>query len=206
MGNELSKVIPQENGICQGLSISCTIFLIAINDIVSSLHPEVQCAAYADDVTLLMRSKDMTKIQFCLQSSLNNLNTWSTDAGFLFSPEKCQAIHFCRKTKPHPNPNLSLSDNPLMFVDNLKILGLYFDRKLTFKLHLKQIKSECLKRLNFIKVLSGTRWGCNKSSLLLLYGGFIQSKLDYASPFTAHLKLIISRHWTPYITLDSNKP
>lgn len=117
---------------------------------------------------------------------------------FVFS-RKMSGNSFLRKTKPHPNPNLSLSDNPLMFVDNLKILGLYFDRKLTFKLHLKQIKSECLKRLNFVKVLSGTRWGCNKSSLLLLYRGFIRSKLGlcfpiYSSSKANNLKTLDSIH------------
>lgn len=188
VGSVYSKDLPQENGICQGLSLSCTIFLIAINDIVSTFHKDVVGVAYADDVTLLMRSQNLNYIHTGLQLTLNRLGAWSSDSGFLFSPEKCQAIHFCRKRKPHISPNLTICDNQLIYVDNIKILGLIFDKKLTFKTHISQVKSDCSKRLNLLKVLSGTKWGCDKNSLLLLYRSLIRSKLDYGSMIYASAK------------------
>ncbi|KAI5724929.1 hypothetical protein M8J77_008903 [Diaphorina citri] len=181
IGSVYSEPKVQENGICQGLSMSCTLFLIAINDIIKNVHPKVQGCIFADDYTLFMRSKYISEIETCFQSSLDNLTNWTNTSGFLFSPQKCQAIHFCRKRKLHNHPDLSISNHPLNFVDTIKLLGLYFDKKLSFKFHLSQLKSDCLKRINLMKLLCNVKWGADHKTLLQLYRSYIRSKLDYAS-------------------------
>lgn len=108
-GSVYSEIKHQDNGISQGLSISCTLFLIAINDIVSNIHPKVQGCIFADDCTLFMRSSYISEIESCLQFSLDRLNQWTNISGFAFSPQKCQAIHFCRKRKTHDHPKISIS-------------------------------------------------------------------------------------------------
>ncbi|KAL1447058.1 hypothetical protein WDU94_003614 [Cyamophila willieti] len=128
-----------------------------------------------------MRSRFIAEIELHMQLSLNNLANWSNSSGFLFSPQKCQAIHFCRKTKAHNDPNLSISNHPLTFVNNIKLLGLHLDSKLKFKMYLVLLKSDCLKRLNLMKIFSNIKWGADYKTLLQLYRGFIRSKLDYAS-------------------------
>ncbi|KAL1448513.1 hypothetical protein WDU94_000563, partial [Cyamophila willieti] len=151
VGSVFSDAKEQENGISQGLSTSCTLFLIAINDIVSNIDPKVNSCIFADDCTLFTRSRYMSEIELCLQSSLDNLSTWSKFSGFIFSPQKCQAIHFCNKRKTHNDPILSISGHSLSLVNNLKLLGLYFDNKLNFKYHLTTLKNDCMKRINFMK-------------------------------------------------------
>ncbi|KAI5738278.1 hypothetical protein M8J77_004905 [Diaphorina citri] len=199
VGTVYSDPKQQEHGICQGLSISCTLFLIAINDITQNIHPKVDGCIYADDCTLFMKSKYTSEIETCMQSSLDNITNWSNTSGFLFSPQKCNAIHFCKKRKVHNHPNLSISDLPLNFVDTIKLLGLYFDKKLTFKTHLLQIKSDCIKRINLMKLFCNIKWGADYKSLLQLYRGFIRSKLDYASTVygsapVSSLKMLDSIH------------
>ncbi|KAI5747442.1 hypothetical protein M8J77_014609 [Diaphorina citri] len=181
VGSVYSEPKVQENGICQGLSMSCTLFLIAINDIIDNIHPKVNGCIFADDYTLFMRSKFISEIETCVQSSLDNLTNWTNTSGFLFSPQKCQAIHFCRKRKVHDNPHLSISDHPLHFVNNIKLLGLHFDKKLNFKYHLSELKSDCLKRINLMKLFCNIKWGADYKTLLQLYRSYIRSKLDYAS-------------------------
>ncbi|KAI5728073.1 hypothetical protein M8J77_011106 [Diaphorina citri] len=180
VGSVLSDPKQQPNGICQGLSISCTLFLIAINDIVANVHPKVESCIFADDCTLFTKSKYMSEVESCLQQSLNNLCSWSNSSGFLFSPQKSRAIHFCRKRRRHNNPNLSMLDQPLLFVPNMKLLGLHFDTKLKFKQHLTETKSNCLNRINLMKIFCNKTWGADYKTLLQLYRSYVRSKLDYA--------------------------
>ncbi|KAL1447911.1 hypothetical protein WDU94_005491 [Cyamophila willieti] len=122
----------------------------------------------------------MARIQTILQSSLDSLSQWAAVSGFSFAPLKCQAIHFCRKRKPHDHPSLHINDIPLTFHNNIRLLGVIFDNKLTFKSHLAQLKTDCLKRVNLMRLVSHLSWGSDRNTLLLLYRSFIRSKIDYA--------------------------
>ena len=55
-------------------------------------------------------------------------------------------------------------------------LGLIFDRCLTFKPHIQQLKIKCLRALDLLKVLSHSDWGADKATLLMAYSSLIWSK------------------------------
>ena len=57
------------------------------------------------------------------------------------------------------NPHLYLYGSLIPVVDEAKFLGVIFDQKLSFILHIKYLKAKCLKALNLLKVLSHTSWG-----------------------------------------------
>ena len=86
-----------------------------------------------------------------------------------------------RSRKHHNDPELIISCSKIPIVDEAKFLGVTLDKKLSFLLHIKMLKTKCLKALNLLKVLSNTDWGCNSSTLLKLYRSLIRSKLDYGS-------------------------
>jgi hypothetical protein len=46
----------------------------------------------------------------------------------------------------------------------------------------KKAKRQSQKRLNIIKVLSGTKWGADSKTLIKIYNSLIRSILDYGSP------------------------
>lgn len=179
--NTLSEPFSQENGISQGLATSCTLFLVAINSLAHRVDPYVKALLFADDCTMYIRSSDISIIQERLQTSLNNLSDWSKETGFKISFTKTNAIHFCKKRKHHENPNLSYNNIEIKYVDELKLLGLTFDRKLTWRSHISKLKTTCLKDMNIIKALSSISYGSNTNTLLQLYKSLIRSKLDYAS-------------------------
>ena len=54
-----------------------------------------------------------------------------------------------------------------------------FDRRLTYKEHIDYVSVKTIKRINLLKVVSGTYWGASKQSLLNLYRALIRSVLDY---------------------------
>ena len=63
--------------------------------------------------------------------------------------------------------------------DEAKFLGLVFDRRLTFRAHVKYLKSICDKALNMLRVVGHTDWGADKVVLLHLYCALVRSKLHY---------------------------
>ena len=70
---------------------------------------------------------------------------------------------------------------PIPVVEEFKFLGVIFDRKLSFIPHIMYLKAKCLKAMNFLKVLSHTNWGADRTVLLQLYRSLIRSNLDYGS-------------------------
>ena len=59
------------------------------------------------------------------------------------------------------------------------MLGVVFDSHLTWKAHIDYLISKTVKGLNLIRCIRGTKWGSNKSTLLILYKSIILSSLDY---------------------------
>jgi len=89
------------------------------------------------------------------------------------------SVHFCRLRKQHADPTVTLNGKHIPVVEETKFLGLVFDRKLTFVPHLRYLRTNCLKALDFLRVVAHTSWGGDQQTLLHLYRSLIRLKLDY---------------------------
>ena len=56
-----------------------------------------------------------------------------------------------------------------------------FDTHFNWKQHIASIKGKCKNTLNFLKKLSHTNWGADRSTLLKLYKATVLSIIDYGS-------------------------
>ena len=119
------------------------------------------------------------------------LQDWADSNGFKFSISKTVCIHFCRLHKSHPEPQLFLNGNPVPVVEEVKFLGIIFDRKLSFLSHLRYLKNKCAKALNLLRVVAHTSWGAHQQTLLHLYRSLIQSKLDYGCVAVSYTHLTL---------------
>ena len=180
IGSTLSDTFEQEQGVPQGSILSPTLFNIKINNIVKCVN-DTDSSLYVDDFGIFYKSKNMENIEFRLQRCLNKVETWATENGFKFSKTKTQCVHFCQLRGLHPEPVLNIYGSPIPVVEEAKILGLLFDKKLSFIPHIKALKAKCLKALDVLKVLCNTNWGGDRSVLLNLYRSLVRSKLDYGS-------------------------
>ena len=179
LGSNLSDSYSQEMGVPQGSILSVTLFILKINSIVNCLPPSVRGSLYVDDFLICYRSKDMRCLERQLQFCLNRIQKWADENGFRFSKSKSVCVHFCHKHILHPDPELKIYDSPIPMVEETKFLGLIFDRKLTFKPHIKSLKDKCLKAINLLRVVAHTDWGADSPTLLRLYRALVRSKLDY---------------------------
>ena len=176
VGSTLSNLHEQEMGVPQGSILSVTLFNVKINSIIKCVSNNMNCSLYVDDFLLCYRSKTMNNAERNLQMSLNKVNNWALENGFRFSKTKTQCVHFCRQRSCYREPDLTIGGVKIPTADEVKFLGIIFDRKLTFIPHIKYLKAKCLKALNILKVVASTDWGADRTVQIVQ---IVRSKLDY---------------------------
>ncbi|PVD27480.1 hypothetical protein C0Q70_12641 [Pomacea canaliculata] len=80
-----------------------------------------------------------------------------------------------------PNPSITVKGTVLKVVQEVKFLGVIFDRKLSFLPHIKSLRLSCQKALDILRVVGHVSWGADRTVLLRLYRALVRSKLDYGS-------------------------
>lgn len=178
--NILSSPKIMENGVPQGSVLSVTLFLVAINDILSSIVAPVKAFLFADDLTIICKGRKHISTQRLLQNTLNKLYTWTESTGFKVSTTKSEVIIFNRN-RSSPNVELYLDKQKLKVTPQVKLLGLIFDSRLTWEPHINKLKIDCNKRLNILKTTAANNWGADLKTLLLTYRTIVRPKLDYGS-------------------------
>ena len=179
VGDQLSDILQLDNGTPQGSRLSPLLFLIQINDFP---EPEIgtKQAIYADDSSIWRTGKNLKIIMKRLQIDLNKIEKWWDEWGFTLSTEKTIGVIFSHHHKQPEIPALRLCGKEIKIEDQVKFLGVIFDRKLNWKAHINYIVDRCKKVLNMMRSLTGQKWGADKRSLLMIYRALIRSKIDYA--------------------------
>merc|ERR1712002_458722 len=98
----------------------------------------------------------------------------------MFSTSKTIAVRFTRCTKLEPIAPLELNGTKIPFEDQVKFLGVIFDKKLTWGPHIDNLKRKVKNSINILKVIFSFDWGADKKSLVKLYNAVCRSKMDYA--------------------------
>ena len=84
--------------------------------------------------------------------------------------------------------DLELFGEPIIQTQTAKLLGILFDRRLSFKDHMKDLMTKVYRRLNLLKLLKGTNWGARPYTILKAYKRFIRPVLEYGSLITGALR------------------
>ena len=89
-------------------------------------------------------------------------------------------MHICRvKRCEKPSADLELYGRPIRSKETQKYLGVIVDNSLRFNKHIDYIRTDCLRRLNLLKLVSHNSWGADMKTLLRLYTAIIKPKLEY---------------------------
>jgi hypothetical protein len=89
-------------------------------------------------------------------------------------------IYFSHRIRP-PESLLTINGQNIHFVNIVNYLGIIFDRKITWKLHIKMIETKAFRA--FIKMYSLFKSEhLNANIKLTLYKALIRSIMTYASP------------------------
>ncbi|OXU16378.1 hypothetical protein TSAR_008960, partial [Trichomalopsis sarcophagae] len=134
-----------------------------------------------------------------VKETLNNISELANKSGFKFSKNKTQAIIFSKKNNIDRKLKLNISNDPVQTVKEVKILGLIFDSRLTWKPHIEHLKRQCILRSNILKTLSARNWGASLQILVNTFKAIIQSKIDYGSIVYGTAKNYITKTLDPIL-------
>ena len=145
---------------------------------------------YADDTSYASSDNSHSRrTKFAgqpLQETLINLENFCSKWRMGLNASKTKCLLFQRGKSSLTTPNLYLMKEPLKYEDNIKFLGITFDKKLTFEQHINNIHDKCIKRLNLLKTISGRSWGANEETIMYTYRTFIRPVIEYGAVLYAH--------------------
>ena len=122
-----------------------------------------------------------------LSKALKLIEAWCSKWRIKLNAGKTQLIVFSVGPKPELI-DLELFGEPIIQTQTTKLLGILFDRRLSFKDHMKDLMTKVYRRLNLLKLLKWTNWGASPYTILKAYKCFIRPLLEYSSLITGALR------------------
>ena len=179
----------------QGSVLGPVLFSLFINNLLASLPSSVSCSFYADDLAIWSSSPSVPTAVETTQGALFRLERWSEYWCLPLDSSKCEASFFSVDLhQANLQPSLFLLDSRLHFNPTPIVLGITFDRTLSFTKHVSSLKAKFFPRLKALRCISASSWGPSKESLSVLYKSFLQPLLTYASP-----------GWFPFLSANLTK-
>jgi ribonuclease HI len=178
---EYSSKKTTTSGLPQGSSLSPMLFNVMMRDIPT--HSGVKYTAYADDISIFAEGDNQKDVLNIIQTNINEITRWADKWGMEFNVNKTKAMIFSRK-KNIKKCNIKLKCMDIEIVNQHRYLGMILDAPyLTWKQHIKQLKTKVLSKMNILSSVSHQHWGADRVMLLRLYKSLVRSVMDYGCIF-----------------------
>lgn len=169
-------------GCAQGSKCGPGLFLIAMNELLTILQKEnIKTFAYADDLLLTFSGQDIDLLAAQATTILRLVSCWGHDSGLHFNPKKTQAI-IIRCKKKTKWPVITMGSDILTESENLKYLGVYINKNLSWQPHIKQIKQKAQAAIGICRRAMGSSWGLPTYLRQRIYKCIIIPICTYAVP------------------------
>ena len=171
-----SNYLPISSGVPQGSILGPLLFLLYVNDLPLEINSDTDM--YADDSTFHCKGKDINEIQLILQSDINKTQRWCMKNNMAINPTKttCMIIGSKQKLSCFEDLNLYVYNNRITNVELQKLLGVYIDKNLTWKLH---IDKTCKKLVSKLFLLKRIQYFLTPDVKQLFYNAYITPIFDY---------------------------
>ena len=168
----ISNKIELKAGTPQDSALSPLLFIFYVND-TPKPPPGVLISKFADDMAAWAIQKQEKRAEKLIQKHLDSLSEWCNKWKIKLNPSKTQVGLFTNSNNTK-EITLNLGRVPLTVSNEIKFLGLTFDRKLTWRHHIDNVRHRMWLRINAIKAISGRNLGMQSKTLIHLYKMWIR--------------------------------
>ena len=151
---EMSDKVKLIAGTPRGSVLSPLLFLMYVNDIpVDPMNNQVNISQFADDL-------GMWTYQYRNHKTLSALEKWCSKWRIKLNAKKTQLIVLEKNGRQHKKIKLHLFGEEIDHVEVATRLGVTISKTFNFQSHIKMAISKANRRLNLLRLLNGTNWGC----------------------------------------------
>jgi ribonuclease HI len=159
-------------GTPQGSPLSPVLYTLYLAELLS--QDTTHRFGYADDICLYRATDSLEENTRLLAADVQSIISWGTENKILFAPEKLEMIHITKKHNrilaPQCVVNNELTIYPITTAPNkeqpaLRWLGVWFDRRLTFRRHVFERAAKARNVAQHIRGLANTTDGPPASAL-----------------------------------------
>lgn len=166
-------------GLSQGGILSPIMYSLFTSDLDSIVPEGLQIVQYADDVCVYTECSTMEEGIQQLEAFVKRLPIWCNRKGLEVSVAKSLIVPFTRKRNAHNVSTITLAGLTFSVKKEVKFLGLWLDRVLTWKCHIDNILNKCEKYINILRAVASSKWGADPKICLLFYRATIRSIIDF---------------------------
>lgn len=170
-----------EKGCVQGSIGGPILWNLLLDPLLKSMEQrEYRCQAFADDVVIIFDGDTATQIERQANDALEHVRAWGVRNKLRFAPHKTTAMTVTRKLK-YDTPRLKMGGTDIKMSQEIKLLGLTIDSKLTFNTHVKNV---CVKAVGVYKQLARAAkvsWGLHPDVIRSIYTAAVEPILLYAA-------------------------
>ena len=166
-------------GVAQGAVLSPLLYILYVSSITDNVPKSVCISQFADDIAVYIKFRSLARGKGLLIKAISTMAKNLSSLGLEFEPSKTILIHFNKNKSLPGNTEITINNLTIKSSESVRFLGIFFDYKLSFTVHVDYVKKKCMRALNIIKFLCCTWWGSDPSTLTILYKSCVRSLIDY---------------------------
>ncbi|XP_052740698.1 uncharacterized protein LOC128198590 [Bicyclus anynana] len=168
-------------GCVQGSIGGPTFWNVILDSLLHKVTDEgIYCQAFADDVVLAFSGHDIAVMEETANNTLAGVVRWGKRNKLHFAAHKTNAMIITKKLK-YDLPVLHMSQNRIQLVQEIKLLGLIIDHRLTFESHVKAIRKKTADIYKQLACAARVTWGLNSEIIRTIYVAVIEPIALYAA-------------------------
>ncbi|XP_062531476.1 uncharacterized protein LOC134201168, partial [Bombyx mori] len=154
---------------------------LLLDPLLKSLDTQkVYCQAFADDVVLVFDGDTALEIENRANAALEHVQEWGINNKLKFAPQKTKAMVITRRLK-YDIPRLNMGGTVIPMSEDIKILGVTVDNKLTFNAHVSNVCRRAIEVYKQLARAARASWGLHPEVIKLIYTATIEPIVLYAA-------------------------
>ena len=184
---ETEPMTPIMTGIPQGFPVSPILFLLYLQPLftqLEQLHPQIISPSYIDDICLLIQGKTAASNSRKLEEAVTTCFNWGKINAVAFDDPKSELMHYTNSRNPDTSEETQVklpNGTVITPSDVQRWLGIWLDRKLSWKDHIKRKATSAMRVFMSISRLANSEKGLSQSALRQLYQSCITTVADFGS-------------------------